>query len=71
MKNEVDKIQPYPISPWTVEYKSSCPKCGLELSNVMNYFCSSNDCPIGLGGNLVGSFYGKYGNVSIVSVNLI
>lgn len=26
-----------------------CPKCGIELHNVMSYSCDKTDCPTGLG----------------------
>ena len=39
-----------PFEPWTPQLqKSSCPKCGLVLEQVMMYCCPDIRCPVGLG----------------------
>ena len=53
-----DPIDPLPIfpQPWVPQTpieqipNSRCPKCNLELSPVMGYVCTQQDCPTGLGG---------------------
>lgn len=41
------KYPTYP--PVGIASKTNCSKCGIELSAVMGYVCSKNDCPVGLG----------------------
>lgn len=39
-------IPPPTTSPnWTLELKEYCPKCGIKVSGVMGYVCSSPNCP--------------------------
>jgi hypothetical protein len=40
---------PYDLNP-TI---STCPKCGLELKQVMMYYCSNFPCPTGLGSRVM------------------
>jgi hypothetical protein len=35
---------PYETSP-NIVVKESCPKCGIKISGIMNYVCSSPNCP--------------------------
>ena len=44
---ELEKSLPNPIKwPYTTqEIKEKCPKCGISLKGVMNYVCSSPNCP--------------------------
>lgn len=35
--------------PFIKEKVTKCPKCGIELHQVMMYYCSQNYCPCGLG----------------------
>lgn len=37
-----------PLSPVTKDQRK-CPKCGIELKDVMSYYCSQLNCPTGLG----------------------
>lgn len=39
-----------PFSPTPPEWPKKCPKCGLELNQVMGYVCNNYPCPTGLGG---------------------
>lgn len=41
-------LSPY-INPNMREWYGNCPKCGINLGQVMGYVCSNLDCPTGLG----------------------
>lgn len=52
---DISKWKQEPIWPMTPpdfipKAKEHCPKCGITLSGVMGYVCSSPNCPTGLGG---------------------
>lgn len=49
-KNDFVSPLPLPGPPPTWMLPPRCPKCNLELSGVMGYYCAQIDCPTGLGG---------------------
>lgn len=74
-KQGVPQPDPSPYDPWSplplpiepVE-NNKCPKCGIELHQVMGYVCGQPDCPTGLGTPWCGST-GNPGNGTALTNN--